>query len=88
MNRSLQDPLLAIVPGLPDGFVDSLREAATYDEFDRAQNLMAALGRLIQARQTDRMHVRLTITIAVLAPLDGEERKRAEAFLERLSWPR
>ncbi|MDD7787807.1 hypothetical protein ACQZ32_03160 [Ralstonia pseudosolanacearum] len=74
-----------LVPGLPDGWVDSLREAAENSERERAQVLVADLHRLM--RQHPAMDVQAVATalkIEVLSPLTGDERRRAEAFLDGL----
>ncbi|MHA6913909.1 hypothetical protein ACQUJO_12305 [Ralstonia pseudosolanacearum] len=58
-----------LVPGLPDGWVDSLREAAENNELERAQNLVKDLHRLM--RQQPAMDVQAVAAaqkIAVLSP--------------------
>lgn len=74
-----------LVPGLPDGWVDSLREAAENNELDRAQNLVEGLHRLMRQHPAmDVQTVAAALRIVVLSPLTGEERRRAEAFLDGL----
>jgi len=81
------DVFRSIVPGLPGGFVDSLREAALNDEFDRAEKLMHVLGGLLAQRRTDRVQLKLMMKTAARLASQAASRRRAEAFLNRLSWP-
>ncbi|MHA6881009.1 hypothetical protein [Ralstonia pseudosolanacearum] len=74
-----------LVPGLPEGWVESLREAAENNELERAQNLVKDLHRFM--RQQPAMDVQVVaaaLKIDVLSRLTGDERRRAEAFLDGL----
>lgn len=84
----MSDMFSVLIPGLPDGFVDSLRKAVLDNEVERAANLMRDIGHLLAQRQTDRMQVKLFMKSAVLSGLTGAERRRAESFLDQLSWPK
>ena len=81
-------PISAIVPGWHAEHTDSLREATIHHERQWAQTIMHRLALLLATRQqTDRRLVRHAITFAVLEPLQGQELRDAQAFLNRLSWP-
>ncbi|QUP54516.1 hypothetical protein GO998_12560 [Ralstonia syzygii] len=74
-----------LVPGLPDGWVDSLREAAENGERDRAQVLVEHLHRLMRQQPAmDVQTVAAALKIQVLSPLAGDERHRVEMFLDDL----
>jgi len=83
----MTDMFSVLVPGLPDGFVDSLRKAVLNDQIDRAENLMQGIGQLLSMRQIDPMQAKLVMKAAVLSGLSGAERRRAESVFDRLSWP-
>ena len=71
-----------ILPGLNNGFVDSLREAAEYNEIERAQNLILTLPPLLDHKDADARRAILTVLAhQVLGPLNGEVRIRANMFL-------
>jgi hypothetical protein len=75
----------ALVPGLPDGWVYSLREAAENDERERAQALVEALHHLMcQRLSLNVTAVSAVLQNQVLSPLTRENRRRAEAFLANL----
>jgi len=81
-------PISAVVPGWDPGNPDSLRKAAINQERDHAQGIMHQLALVLASHhKTDRRLVRHAITCAVLEPLQGHERRDAQAFLNRLSWP-
>jgi len=78
----------AIVPGWHPEHTDSLRKAEIHHEREWAQTIMHRLALLLATRyQTDRRLVRQAIMFAVLEPLQAQERRDAQAFLNRLSWP-
>ena len=74
-----------LVPGLPEGWVDSLREAAENDEQERAHVLVADLHRLMSSSPTISVQaVSAVLKNQVLSPLSGDMRRRVEAFIESL----
>jgi len=82
----MADLFSVLIPGLPDGFVATLREAVLNNETDRAANLIGDIGHLLTGRRTDWAQIRLVVKAAVLSGLDGAERRRAEAVLDQLAW--
>ena len=81
-------PISAIVPGWHLEDTDSLREAAIHHERERAQETVRQLAYLLAGRHlTDRRLLRQAITSAVLNPLQDQECRDTEAFLNGLSWP-
>ena len=76
-----------IVPGLPPDYLDSLREAVAHGEHSRAQTLLGWLRQVVAERAAERHLVKVIVIAEAVAPLEGAERKAAEAFLDGLTWP-
>jgi hypothetical protein len=84
--ETMADMFSVLIPGLPDGFVDTLREAVLTNEIDRAASLIGDIAHLLAGRRTDWVQIRLVVKTAVLSGLDGAERRRAESVLDQLAW--